>query len=141
MTGYSAYSSLPANASISLQPVNYQIRLVKFEFFSSYYPAYVSLTVYSGATVSGGTVTTPLPFRAGASPATTVAKIAPTVSGGTNATIHFDYAAAYSAGSYQLPFDLIIAPGSVILLSLTNSGTYSVTGSIYFEELHLARSN
>lgn len=137
MTSYEAGAA--GVALLGVKAVTYQIRLIRFEFFTSSSATTVTFSRYSGISFSGGATVTPLPFRADAAASVVTAKSGATVSG-TQSIFIVQSGGSASGGalvSYTPPGDVILAPGDGLWLNTSQVGQWA---DICYEELHLARS-
>lgn len=151
MTSYSAIVTVTgATASLSLKAVTYQMRIVSIEttqlngVTSQSFPVF-SVTKYNTATQSGGSTVVPGVLREGAAAALASVKSGATTSGSSSFTIHKETnILAIQAGinpGYKIPFDVIVNPGSALVAAITGANTDQIsTVTVFFEELHLARS-
>lgn len=112
----------------------YQMKLARVELVAGVAGTY-TVSMYAGISFSGGTSVTPFALRQGAAATTATFKQGATVSG-TQSVLTSKAIAASGADTYTPAFDLILNPGSGIWVS----GVNFVSVSIYFEDLHLARS-
>lgn len=124
------------NATLSIAPVTWQVRISRLEGFSSSATVYgnVSSYKYSPSTLSGGSSVTPITLRDGTAAALATVKTGATPSG-TQLQLTGTVVPPNQMSSYQLAFDLIIKPGSVFHVI-----TSTASADVQFEELHLARS-
>lgn len=121
MTAYVVYAG---STSSSLLVVSYQIRLARVEAvgLSTGSPT-LTVTRYTGGSVSGGSLVTPAPMRSGAPASACVARSAPSTPSGT-AVIIFS-----TIGTVWEPtFDVLMSPGTIIYVSANSVVT------LYYEE-------
>jgi hypothetical protein len=125
-----------ANATLSIAPVTYAIRIgaIQAYYFSTTAAGNLSTYKYSPSTLSGGSAVTPIPLRDGAAAALATVKSGATPSG-TQRQLSGLVVPPNGQASTKFVYDLIIQPGSVFHVTSTTA-----SGDIQFEEFHLARS-
>lgn len=149
MTSYAVHvAGSSITGSLGLRAVTYPVRINKILFPFSYTLSGngffdFTVTLQTGASLSGGTLLPVVPLRQGAPAATATARAgAITVSGGTARTIQNLAASGsgYGASSVEFapPLDLLINPGDVVHTDGLKGGSMTSYPTIYFEEIRLA---
>lgn len=149
-----------ATVSIILLPGSLDVRVMQYDYTVDSWSTNVSVANPAswtfgnkarrniGGTASGGTLITPTPMRQGAAAASATCRYGiATTSGGTSAFINALPDVPYPGGgfnSYVWPQDLVISPGSMLVVSFPATWTGSATttlltsATLYFEELKLS---
>jgi hypothetical protein len=164
MTAYVFGASSSTQTCVSIAPVSFETRIAQVVMSGqdgntsgdlAPYIATCYVSYYTGGT-SGGTSGTPAPLREGAPASTAVAKGGVSITGvGTAVPVYAqsasgpsltlqtggslpDYVSSFSA-TFQPPFDLILSPGSALLVEVQfGSSAGFIDVFVFFEELRLS---
>lgn len=155
MTAYSVVSTVSGAGLgyMAVTPVSYEIKIPQIQFTGSWYDGVsntqsvftATVSYGTGITTTGGASVTPTPLRQGAVAATATAKTGITsVSSLGNNTADYANVGGSVSFNYQPPFDFIVHPGSVLIVSFLSSLAPSggivldMACSVFFEELRLS---
>lgn len=158
MTAYLSSSTISFSSGgvvwVAVRAGSYELKMSRFEYGivglsgGTAPTAAVRPTIYryAGASVSGGSATTPMPLRQGAPVTTATARIGqPLTVTGTSSYLtvcnnHLNTAA--SLVTYEPVYDLTVSPGSAFVAQfgwqISGGGTADLQANVYYEELRLA---
>lgn len=162
MTAYAASATYSDSASgtgldigLTISPVSYEIRIIRFEYglvglnfgVSGGTATLTPVTGirYTTGTASGGTAITPSPLRQGSATASATSRYGTVSSTGTQVRVAqmtpIPWTDVPSGAGYDFPLDVTVSPGSVMMFALSSyhsTGTMQIGLTAYFEELRLA---
>lgn len=148
-------SGVGLTIGMTISPVLYEIRLVRFEyglvslnFSSSGGLATISpirALRYNTGTASGGTAVTPSPMRQGSAAASATSRFGTVTSSGTGIDVAqmpvLPWSDSPQSQNYDFPLDITVSPGGVVYFrmeSYHSTGTMQIAMTAYFEELRMA---